>query len=182
MLTTTTVDSRQLYNDHRVKMRVDTIQLGDRPTLERGVIEQSNSVVVVPMTDDGNVLLVRQWRHAVQSSLLEAPAGHINPGEEPHEAAARELQEEAGHSAGNLSPLPGFWAAPSISTEYMHGFLATGLTTSSLPQDDDEDVELARTAVSDIPDLIRNGTITDSKSIAALLSALYLYPESATPA
>lgn len=182
MLTTTTVDSRQVYKDNRVKMRVDTIQLGNRPTLERGVIEQSNSVVVVPVTDDGDVLLVRQWRHAAQSTLLEAPAGHIDPGEEPEEAAVRELREEAGHRAETLTPLPGFWAAPSISTEYMHGFLATGLTTSSLPQDDDEDVELARTAVSEIPELIRNGTITDSKSIAALLSALYLYPESTTRA
>ncbi len=180
MLTTTTVDSRQVYDDHRVKMRVDTIQLGDRPVLERGVIEQSNSVVVVPVTDDGDVLLVKQWRHAVQSVLLEAPAGHLNPGEEPRDAAVRELREEAGHSAARLEPLPGFWAAPSISTEYMHGFLATGLTTSSLPQDDDEDVELARTAVSDIPGLIRAGTIVDSKSIAALLSAFYLYPESMT--
>jgi len=159
-------------------MRVDTIQLGDRPTLERGVIEQSNSVVVIPVTDDGNVLLVKQWRHAVQSVLLEAPAGHINPGEEPRDAAFRELQEEAGHTATHLEPLPGFWAAPSISTEYMHGFLATGLKPSSLPQDDDEDVELARTPISDIPDLIRKGKIIDSKSIAALLSALYLFPES----
>jgi ADP-ribose pyrophosphatase len=180
MLITTTVASRQVYNDHRVKMRVDTIQLGDRPTLERGVIEQSNSVVVIPITDDGYVLLVKQWRHAVQSVLLEAPAGHINPGEEPKDAAIRELQEEAGHSAERLEPLPGFWAAPSISTEFMHGFMAIGLTKSSLPQDDDEDVELARTRISDIPDLIREGTIVDSKSIAALLSALYLCPESMT--
>jgi ADP-ribose pyrophosphatase len=178
MLTTTTVDTRQVYDDHRVKMRVDTIRLGDRPPLERGVIEQSNSVVIVPITDDGDVLLVRQWRHAVQSVILEAPAGHLNPGEDPQDAAIRELQEEAGHLAETLTPLLGFWAAPSISTEYMHGYLATGLTTSSLPQDDDEDVELARTPVSDIPNLIRQGTIVDSKSIAALLSALYLYPES----
>jgi len=180
MLTTTTVDSRQLYDDHRVKMRVDTIQLGDRPIMQRGVIEQSNSVVVVPVTEDGSILLVKQWRHAVQSTLLEAPAGHINIGEAPREAAARELQEEAGHKAKTLYRLPGFWAAPSISTEYMHGFLAKGLTRSSLPQDDDEDVELANTPMSEIPDLIRNGTITDSKSIAALLSALYLYPEANT--
>ncbi|MBT3942018.1 MAG: NUDIX hydrolase [Chloroflexi bacterium] len=182
MLTTTTIDSRQVYNDHRVKMRVDTVQMGDRPILETAVIENANSVVVVPITDDGEVLLVKQWRHAAQAVLLEAPAGHMDPGEAPQDAALRELQEEAGHSAENLAPLPGFWAAPSISTEYMHGFLATGLTTSSLPQDDDEDVELARTAISEIPDLIRNGTITDSKSIAALLSALYLYPESTVPA
>lgn len=178
MLTTTTVDSRQVYQDRRVKMRVDTIRLGDRPSLERGVIEQSNSVVVVPITDDGDVLLVKQWRHPVQSVLLETPAGHINPDETPREAAIRELREEAGHTATRLDPLPGFWAAPSISTEYMHGFLATGLTTSSLPQDDDEDVELVKTPVSDIPGLIRSGAIADSKSIAALLSALYLRPES----
>ena len=181
MLTTTTVASRQVYDDPRVKMRVDTISLGDRPVLERGVIEQSNSVVVVPMTDGGDVLLVKQWRHAVQSILLEAPAGHIDPGEEPRAAAIRELQEETGHSAANLSHLPGFWAAPSISTEYMHGFLASGLATSSRPQDEDEDVETAITPLSDIPRLIREGTIIDSKSIAALLSALYLYPELITP-
>ncbi len=177
MLTTTTVNSRQVYRDHRVKMRVDTIRLGDRPALERGVVEQNDSVVVVPVTDDGNVLLVRQWRHPAQAVLLEAPAGHIDPGETPLDAATRELREEAGYTAARLHPLPGFWAAPSISTEYMHGFLATGLTTSSLPQDDDEDVELAETGVSDIPEMIRGGVIVDSKSIAALLSAIYLCPE-----
>jgi ADP-ribose pyrophosphatase len=182
MLTTKTVASRQVYDDHRVKMRVDTVRLGDRPTLERGVIEQSNSVVLIPITDDGHVLLVKQWRHAVQSVLLEAPAGHIDPGENPTDAAFRELQEEAGHTAAHLEPLPGFWAAPSISTEYMHGFIATGLTASSLPQDEDEDVELERTPISDIPDLIRAGKIVDSKSIAALLSALYLRPELMIPA
>ncbi|MDA1257170.1 MAG: NUDIX hydrolase [Chloroflexi bacterium] len=178
MLTTRTVDSRRVYEDHRVKMRVDTIQLGDRPTLERGVVEQSDSVVVVPVTNSGDVLLVRQWRHPAQAVLLEAPAGHINPGETPRQAAERELQEEAGHTAERFDPLPGFWAAPSISTEYMSGFLATGLTTSSLPQDDDEDVELAQTPLSEIPRLIREGVIVDSKSIAALLSAIYLCPES----
>lgn len=177
MLTTTTVDSRQVYQDHRVKMRVDTIRLGDGPAIERGVVEQNDSVVVVPVTDDGNVLLVRQWRHPARAVLLEAPAGHIDPGETPRDAAIRELREEAGHAAAHLSPLPGFWAAPSISTEFMHGFVATGLTTSSLPQDDDEDVEVAKTLISDIPDLIRGGLIVDSKSIAALLSALYLCPE-----
>ena len=177
MLTTTTVGSRQVYQDRRVKMRVDTIRLGDRPTLERGVVEQADSVVVVPISDGGDVLLVKQWRHPAQAVLLEAPAGHIDPGETPRDAAFRELQEEAGHTADRLHPLPGFWAAPSISTEFMHGFLATGLTVSTLPQDDDEDVELVKTPISDIPDLIRSAAIVDSKSIAALLSALYLCPE-----
>lgn len=172
-----TIASRLIYSGHVLDLRVDTVRLGDRPPVEREVADNINSVVVVAVSDEREVLLVRQWRHPVGRVLLEAPAGHVDPGETPRDAAARELREETGHAARNLTPLPGFWIAPGWATEYMDAYLATGLERSPLPQDEDEDVELARTPLNDVPRLIREGAIADAKTIAALLSALCLYPE-----
>ena len=148
--------------------------MGGNPEVDREIVEHIGSVVLVPLTSKGTVLLVRQWRHPAGTVLLEAPAGTLEHGEMPEVCAQRELQEETGHKARTLTNLPGFWVAPGWCTEYMHAFLATGLSVASLPQDDDEDVHVEETPLARIPDLIRSGDIQDAKSIAALLSAMYL--------
>ncbi len=148
--------------------------MGGNPEVEREIVEHIGSVVLVPLTGRGTVLLVRQWRQPAGKVLLEAPAGTLEPGEKPEACAQRELQEETGHRARKLTPLPGFWVAPGWCTEYMHAFLATGLSAASLPQDDDEDVHVEETVLNQVQDLIRSGEIQDAKSIAALLSAMYL--------
>ena len=170
----TTLESRRAYEGDRLSLRIERIQIGRNPAVEREIVEHRGSVVLVPLTDRGTVLLVRQWRHPVAQVLLEAPAGMLEPGEDPETCAQRELQEETGHRADRLTRLPGFWVAPGWCTEYMHAFQATGLHAAPLPQDVDEDVQVEETPLDRVPDLIRQGSIQDAKSIAALLCALHL--------
>ena len=151
--------------------------MADRPSVSREIVEHPGSVVIVPVTEHGTVLLVRQWRHPAQDALLEVPAGTLNDGEEPAATAARELREETGHTADRLVGIGAFWVAPGWCTEYMYAYMATGLRPDPLPQDVDEDVKLEETALERVPELIKSGAIRDAKSIASLMMVLQLYPE-----
>jgi ADP-ribose pyrophosphatase len=103
---------------------------------------------------------------------LEAPAGTIEPDEQPEVTAQRELQEEVGYLATNLRPLGGFYTAPGFCNEFIYAYVATGLSRSTLPQDADEDVHVEETALADLPSLISSGAIVDAKTIAASLMML----------
>ena len=176
MSAVTTLRTRRVYEGKILGLRVDTVQYGDAPSVEREIVEHPGSVVVVPLTDSGTVLLVRQWRQPAGESLLEVPAGTMDPGDgSPEDTAQRELREEIGHRAATLAPLSSFWVAPGWCTEYMHAYVATGLAPDSLPQDVDEDITVDERPLSEVPDLIRSGEIRDAKSIAALLMTLHLY-------
>ena len=166
------IRSQRLFDGKVVSLRVDTVEMTrGGATLEttREVVEHAPTVVVVPLDGQGNVLLVEQYRHPTGETLLEAPAGGMEPGESPEDAVARELQEETGYAPGRLERLAGFWIAPGWCTEYMHAFVATQLRPSELPQDVDEDVRLIPVPLEQVPDLIRQGRIRDAKSITALL-------------
>jgi 8-oxo-dGTP pyrophosphatase MutT (NUDIX family) len=157
---------------------VDTVRVGGRQPIEREIIEHPGAVVLLPVTGDGRLLLVRQHRLAAESFMLEAPAGHIESGESPEYAAARELREETGMMAADLEKLGSFWVAPGWCTEHMHAYLATGLSASPLAQDEDEDVHVEATPLTELPRLIASGTICDGKTIAAAYMLLArLLPE-----
>ena len=127
------------------------------------------------MDGDGNILLVRQYRHPAKEHLLEVPAGLIDEGEEPDEAAMRELREEVGYRSTNLRLLGGFWSSPGFTDEYMYCYLANNLVQSSLPSDDDEDITVEKIPLSRIHQLIKLGEIQDAKTIAVILMATEIF-------
>ena len=129
---------------------------------------------MVPLDEEGNVLMVRQFRKPAEAELLEVPAGGVEPGEAPQAAVLRELQEKIGFTAGTLRRLAGFWVTPGWSTEYMHVYLATGLQPASLSPDYDENISVERVPLPRVYEMIQEGLIKDGKSIAALLLALQL--------
>lgn len=167
-----TVESKLVYQGRIVNLRVDTVRLPGGRLTTREIAEHSESVCMVPIDEQGNVLMVRQFRKPVEGELLEVPAGGMEPGEDPQAAALRELQEEIGFTAGTLRQLAAFWVTPGWSTEYMYVYLATGLRPASLSPDYDENITVERVPMGQVPEMIQKGQIKDGKSIAALLLAL----------
>ena len=164
-----TLDSVRIYQGRVVGLRVDTVRLPHGGTSQREIVEHGAAVVLVPIDPQGRVLMVRQYRKPIERSLLELPAGGIDPGESPEEAARRELQEETGFLPGVLEPLGGFYSAPGFCEEYLHLFLATELTPSARPPDEDENIDLVPVAWEQVPGLLESGGVCDAKSVAGLL-------------
>lgn len=167
-----TLSSRRIYQGRVVGLRIDTVLLPHGGTSDREIVEHGEAVVLVPVDDQGRVLLVRQYRKAIERLLLELPAGGVDPGETPEQAAIREMQEETGYLPGKLEALGGFFVAPGYCQEYLHLFLATDLSPSRLDADDDEDIELVPTSWEEMPGLLESGAICDAKSVAGLLRAM----------
>lgn len=167
-----TISTRSIFQGRIIDVRVDTVRLQNGRETTREIVDHAPSICVVPVDDDGNALLVRQYRKPTDGFLLEVPAGGIEPGESPEDAARRELQEEIGHTSGNLVALTGFWLAPGWCSEYMYSFLATDLAPAALDSDEDEFIEVVRVPLGDAPNLIAQGEIRDAKSVASLLLAM----------
>ena len=169
-----TVESKMVYQGRIVNLRVDTVRLPSGRLTTREIAEHSASVCMVPLDEDDNVLMVRQFRKPIEGDLLEVPAGGVELGEDPEAAVLRELQEEIGFTAGALRLLAGFWVTPGWSTEYMSAYLATGLSPASLSPDFDENISVERVPLAEVHQMILEGKIKDAKSIAALLLTLNL--------
>ena len=128
------------------------------------------------------MLFVRQYRHAAGLDLLELPAGTLDEGEEPLECAKREIREETGMAAGKMELLGGFYLAPGYSTEYMHVYLATGLSHDPLEADADEFLTVERIPMAEALQMFERGEIQDAKSLAAvLLARKYLENQQLSP-
>ena len=138
----------------------------------REIVEHPECVAVVPVDAQGNVLLVRQYRHAAGKELLEIPAGGIDPGEDPETAVGREMGEETGFSPRTIKKLGGFYSSPGFCTEYLHLFLATDLVPHRLEAEDTEAIQVVKTRPGDLEGLIKSGAICDSKSIAGIYTYL----------
>jgi len=157
-----------------VNFYLDTVEKPSGRKSTREVVEHNDCIAVVVVDEQDNILLVRQFRHPVGKFLLEIPAGSIDPGEQPVDTVRRELQEEIGYLPHSINKLGGFYAIPGYGTEYLHCYLASDLAPSRLTAEDTEGIELVRVSPEQIPQLIASGEICDAKSIAALLTFLFL--------
>lgn len=140
-----------------------------RGAVVREIVEHRGSVVVLPVFPDGRILLVRQYRHAVEEFLWELVAGHIEPGEKPAATAHRELLEETGYRARRLSHLLTFYPTPGFLTEKMHLFRATGLRPGRAEPRPDEAIVARAFTPAQLNRMIRRGELRDGKSIAGIL-------------
>lgn len=157
------------YRGKLFDVEVDALKMANGVEAVREIIRHPGAVCMVPVDRDGDLLLVRQYRHAAEKRLLELPAGTLEPGEEPRLAAGRELQEEVGMKPGWVEPLGGFYVAPGYTSEYIHLFVCTELRAEPLAADDDEDIDVERVTLAEALKLIERGEIVDGKSIIGIL-------------
>ncbi len=168
-----TVASRLVFRGRVVAVRVDDVRLGSGRIVVREVVEHPGAAAIVPVTGDGHVLMVRQYRKAVEAFLLEIPAGTLEPGEAPEQCAQRELAEEVGMRAGRLRPLATYFPSPGVLTEAITVYLAEDLRPHVLAADPGEEgLEVERVPLDRVPVLIASGGIRDGKSLVGLLLAL----------
>ncbi|KAF0106887.1 MAG: ADP-ribose pyrophosphatase [Anaerolineaceae bacterium] len=163
--------SEIIYPGRAFTIRRDHLRMPDGHETKFDIVEHGGSVIIVPLDAEGNLLFVRQYRHAAGLDLLELPAGVLEPGEEPEACAAREIREETGMAAGKMDYLGGFFLAPGYSTEYMHVYLATDLRADPLEADADEFLSLERIPLAEALALAAGGKIPDAKSLAAFCLA-----------
>jgi len=165
------INSEPLFQGRAFKIRRDLMKTPDGRETKYEIVEHGGSVVIVPLDHDGNLLFVRQYRHAAGIDLLELPAG-TRDGEEPfEECAAREIREETGMEAGMLKKVGEFYLAPGYSTEFMGVFLATDLKHNPLEADADEFLSVEKIPLKKALEMAERGEMPDAKSLAALLLA-----------
>jgi ADP-ribose pyrophosphatase len=166
------VSCETIFEGRVVRLRVEEIELpgGRRSRLE--IVAHPGAAAVVPVDAEGQVLLVRQYRHATGGRcLLEVPAGKLDSGEVPADCARRECEEETGFRPGRLEPLGGIWTTPGFTDEWIHLFLARDLVPGRQNLQEDEALAVERLPLADAIRLALDGGIDDGKSIAALLRA-----------
>jgi len=165
------IRSEPLFKGRAFAIRRDYMQTPDGRETKFDIVEHGGSVVLIPINEKGNLLFVRQYRHAAGKDLLELPAG-TRDGDEPfEECAAREIREETGMEAGSLVKVGEFFLAPGYSTEFMVVFLAINLKHNPLEADDDEFLQLEEIPVRAALEMAERGEMPDAKSLAALLLA-----------
>ncbi|MGQ0555699.1 MAG: NUDIX domain-containing protein [Nitrospiraceae bacterium] len=164
---------RNIYTGKVVTLNVDTVQLPNGVTIDLETIRHPGAAAVVPIKDDGTVVLIRQFRHAAGGFIYEIPAGKLSPGEDPLHCAARELEEEVGYRAASFELLSSIFTAPGFADEVIHVYKATGLIKGRQQLDHDEVLEIVEMPLTAAMERIVDGTIRDGKTIVGL-QAVYI--------
>ncbi|MDF2928200.1 NUDIX hydrolase [Anaerospora sp.] len=165
------IRSEQLYNGKIINVRRDTVLLPNGKEAVREVVEHPGAVAIVPVLEDGSIVMVSQYRHAAGKILLEIPAGKLDKGEKPESCAARELEEEIGYQCQRLHKLASVYTTPGFSDEIIHIYLAEALTPTEQHLDEDEFLHIATFTKAQVRRLIADGSICDNKTITGLLLA-----------
>jgi len=164
------LESEKAFEGRVFSVDRDRVRMPNGRTVTLEIVRHSKSVVLVPMPEPGHVVLVRQFRYAVNASLWELPAGSVDEGETPEAAAARECHEEIGQVPATVVRLAALYPTPGYCDEQMVFFRLSGLTdpAEAAALDEDEDIETCTFEVRDVRDMIRRGEIVDMKTIVAM--------------
>lgn len=172
-----TMKSEKPFDGKILSVRVDTIELPGQRYSKREIVEHVGGIGIVPVTEDGKIILVKQYRKAAEKFLLEIPAGMLEPGEEPRKGAIRELEEETGYKAGKTEFLTEFYSTPGFCTEKIHLFLAGDLKPGVQNLDETENLEVIITSLDDALKKIKLGEIIDAKTIIGITMYQLFYKE-----
>lgn len=168
-----TIQSNRLYEGKIINLKVDDVSLPNGKTSKRELIEHPGAVAVIAITSENKIIMVEQYRKALERSLVEIPAGKLEKGEAPEFTAMRELEEETGYTADKLELIQSFSTSPGFADEVVHLYFAVGLkkSTNGAALDEDEFVELMEVSLEEAEEMVRNQRIYDAKTAFAVLWA-----------
>lgn len=165
------------YRGVIVNVRLDNAELVNGDIVKREVVEHPGGVTILPVDDDGFCYMVRQFRYPFGRTMLEAPAGKLEKGEDHRECAVRELSEETGLSADEIIYMGACCTSPGFSTEVLHIYLALGLHSGESHPDADEFLDVEKHSLKELSQMVMSGEIDDGKTIVAVLKAEKLLQE-----
>ena len=163
------LDSTEVYSGHFLRVLKDRVVLPDGGTASREFIRHPGAVMVIPLLDDGRLLMERQYRYPMGRVMLEFPAGKLDAGEDPLACGQRELTEETGYIAAEWAYAGVLHNAIAYSDEGIHIYFARGLTRGAQKLDDGEFLELVTHTVAELDQLAASGALTDAKTLIGLL-------------
>ena len=161
--------SELLLKTQKFNIVRETVRTPGGKQKTREIVRHPGACVLVPLFDDGRVCLIRNFRISVNETLIELPAGTLEPNERPHVTAERELIEETGYRAAKIELLHAFFLSPGILDEKMHLYLATGLVEGKPAREEGEEIENLVVPWNEAIDLVFRGAIKDAKTIVGLL-------------
>lgn len=162
------VDSKRIYEGGIINLRVDTLNHPDGKVVEREVVEHNGGVVIACRPKPNQIILIRQYRYALDEELLELPAGRIEKNEDPLPAAQRELTEETGFFAKTWKEIARMYSAPGFCNELLYVYEASDVEFVGTKLDDDEEIDVMELELKDAWELVSTGKIRDAKTIAGL--------------
>ncbi|KKB36431.1 NUDIX hydrolase [Bacillus thermotolerans] len=165
-----TIQTEMIFEGKVVKLQVDDIELPDGKKAKREIIKHPGAVAILALTNEGRIVLVEQYRKALERSIIEIPAGKLEKGEGPEATARRELEEETGYVCQSMKLLQSFYTSPGFADELVYLYLAEGLTQKEerLMPDEDEFVELMEVTLEEAEKMIKDQRIHDAKTAYAI--------------
>lgn len=168
-----TLTSECVYNGKIMTVQRDDVEIADGKRSFREVVRHSGGVVILAVKDDDTVLTVKQFRYPLKNTCLELPAGKLEKDEDPDYAAKRELEEETGYIAKSWTSLGFIYTSPGYSDEKLYLYLARGLEFAGAHPDEGEIIKTYEYPLSKVIEMVKNGEISDAKTICAIMRAFY---------
>lgn len=165
-----TVARKTIYSGKIIDVYLDEVRLPDGKQAKREIVKHPGAVAVIPITNEGKIVMVRQFRKALERHLVEIPAGKLEKGEAPETTAKRELEEETGLECDSLTPIMSFYTSPGFADEIIHLYLAEGLRQleEKASLDEDEFVDVIEVTLEEAQQLIADQEIYDAKTVYAV--------------
>ncbi len=168
-----TLQTETIHQGRNFTFQKKTVKLPTGRTTTREIVKHPGAVAIIPLLDKETVIMVEQYRTAAEKTLLEIPAGTLNPNENPEDCAKRELLEETGYHPQNLKKLLTAYPSPGYSSEKIHIYLATELTYKGQQPEEDETIKTRKIKLKDIEKMIEKGEIEDIKTICSIMKLAY---------
>lgn len=166
-----TTQTTSVFRGKVISLQVDDVILPNGKSAKREIIKHPGAVAIIPITAEGKLVLVEQYRKALERSIIEIPAGKIDPGEEPANTARRELEEETGYGTRDLKYLQSFATSPGFADEIIHVYVAKDLYVldEKAPLDEDEFINLLEVTLEEAQEMVKDQRIYDAKTAFAVL-------------